>query len=231
MNASTDRAAGGFGVYRPMCPPAPARLGAYPSASAPSPPLSASTSYEERVCTCVRRYEQDLLALEDRVSALRAWTSQLENLADDVVRSDMLLRDADAETFGLAAPIVGFLHSRGGDAAGAAVHGVLDARDEVAEALARTKREIEDLHDRHRCDLAALEAEHERERRSGWEQGCTGERRSGGEQGSTGERERPCEDARGFEYGLEHGSVCDSARGADRDPVCGKERERHENRG
>ena len=239
MNASTDRAAGGFGVYRPMCPPAPAHLGTYPSASAPSPSLSASTSYEERVCTCVRRYEQDLLALEDRVSALRAWTFQLENLADDVVRSDMLLRDADAEAFGLAAPIVGFLHSRGGDAVGATVHGVLDARDEVAEALARTKREIEDLHDRHRCDLAALEAEHGRERRSGWEQGSTGERRSGWEQGSTGERERPCEDARGFEhslaygsiYGLEHGSVCDSACGVDRDPVCGKERERHENRG
>lgn len=227
MNASTDRAAGGFGVYRPMCPPAPAHLGAYPSASAPAPPLSASTSYEERICTCVRRYEQDLLALEDRASALRAWTSQLENLADDVVRSDMLLRDADAETFGLAAPIVGVLHSRDGDAVGAAVRGVLDARDEVAEVLARTKREIEDLHDRHRRDLAALEAEHERERRYG------------SEQGSTGERERPCEDARSFEhspahgsiYGFEHGSVCDPARGADRDPVCGKERERHENRG
>lgn len=255
MSASTDRAASGFGTHRPMCPPTSTRVDACPSVasqpaaqpltSEPSSPLPASSSYEQRVRTCVRQYERDLLALEDRASALRAWTSRLENLADDVVRSDMLLRDADAEAFGFAAPIVSLLHNRGDDTVGAAVHAFLDARNEAECSWARTKHEIEDLHDRHRRDLAALEAEREQERG----------RERGSEQGRAGECERPCDtgrglaydSARGFEYSPAHGPTCgpgsslgrDPARGSGSSPECDpsrssvyrKERERHENRG
>lgn len=220
MSASTDRAASGFGTHRPMHPPTSMRVDACPSvasqpaaqppASEPSSLSPASSSYEQRVRTCVRWYEQDMLALEDRASALRAWTSRLENLADDVVRSDMLLRDADAEAFGFAAPIVSLLHNRGDDAVGAAVHAFLDARDEVECSWVRTKREIEDLHDRHRRDLAALEAERERER------GCV--------QGRAGECEQPCDKGRGLAYDSAHGSEHGPARGPSRNSMQGSSR-------
>lgn len=267
MSASTDRATSGFGAHRPMRPPTSTRVDACPSvasqpaaqppASEPSSLSPASSPYEQRVRTCVRQYEQDMLVLEDRASALRAWTSRLENLADDVVRSDMLLRDADAETFGFAAPIVSLLHNRGGDAVGAAVHAFLDVRDEAECSWVRTKHEIEDLHDRHRRDLAALEAEREQERG----------RERGSEQGRAGECEQPCDTGRGlaydsahgFEYGPAHGPTCGPGSSLGRDPAhapgsslgrdpahapgsspecdpsCSpayrKERERHENRG
>ncbi len=227
MSASTDRAASGFGTHRPMCPPTSTRADACPSvaaqpaaqppASEPSSLSPASSPYEQRVRTCVRQYEQDMLALEDRASALRAWTSRLENLADDVVRSDMFLRDADAEVFGFAAPIVSLLHNRGDDAVGTAVHAFLDARDEAECSWVRTKHEIEGLHDRHRRDLAALEAERERERERG------------SEQGRAGECGQPCDKGRGlaydsvcsFEYGPAHGPTCGTGSSLGRDPAHG----------